>query len=137
MRRRPAVLAFVAVATATATATGCSTPGAERDAVTAAALRFAHHAESSGHTAACRLLAPATREALARDPGPSCEAGLADAALPAPGRVRGTDVYGHQARVVLEHDTYFVTRFQDGWKVRAAGCVPRPERPYDCRVKGD
>ncbi|MFV2121545.1 hypothetical protein ACE14D_25170, partial [Streptomyces sp. Act-28] len=83
------------------------------------------------------LLAPATREALARDPGPSCETGLSDAALPVPGRIRTTDVYGHQARVVMEHDTYFVTRFPDGWKVRAAGCSPRPERPYDCRVKGD
>ncbi|WP_411574972.1 hypothetical protein [Streptomyces fradiae] len=51
--------------------------------------------------------------------------------------MRTTDVYGHQGRVVLEHDPYFVTWFPDGWKVRAAGCVPRPERPYDCRVAGD
>lgn len=132
MRRFPAVLALLVP---TAALTGCSTLEAERDAVTGAALRFARHAEGAGHAAACRLLAPATREALAQDPGPSCEAGLSDAALPAPGRVRTTDVYGHQARVVLDHDTYFVTRFPDGWKVRAAGCAPRPERPYDCRVK--
>lgn len=137
MRRRPAVLTIAAAATAAAALAGCATPEAERDAVDAAALRFARLAERSDHAAACRLLAPPTREALAQEPGPSCEAGLGEAALPAPGRIRTTDVYGHQARVVLEHDTYFVTWFPDGWKVRAAGCTPRPERPYDCRVKGD
>ncbi|MFD8552484.1 hypothetical protein [Streptomyces fradiae] len=140
--RRPAGATAVALAAvAAAWAGGCTTPAAERDAVTAAALDFARHAESAAQAesaaAACRLLAPATREALARDPGPSCEAGLTDAALPAPGRVRTTDVYGHQGRVVLEHDTYFATWFPDGWRIRAAGCVPRPERPYDCRVTGD
>lgn len=134
MRRLPAVLALLVPA---ATLAGCSVSGAERTAVTATALRFASHTGDAGHAAACRLLAPATREALARDPGPSCEAGLSGAALPAPGRVRTIDVYGHQARVVLERDTYFATRFPGGWRIRAAGCAPRPERPYDCRVKGD
>ncbi|NKY15087.1 hypothetical protein [Streptomyces somaliensis] len=134
MRRLTTALVLLAPVAALA---GCSVSGAERTAVTAAALRFAAHTAGAGHTAACRLLAPATREALARDPGPSCEAGLLDAALPAPGRVRTTDVYGHQARVVLDRDTYFATRFPDGWRIRAAGCAPRPERPYDCRVKED
>ncbi|MCP9956289.1 MULTISPECIES: hypothetical protein [Streptomyces] len=134
MRRLPAVLALLVPSAAL---TGCSAPEAERTAVAAVAVRFAGHTAGAGRAAACGLLAPATREALARDPGPSCEAGLRDAALPAPGRIRTTDVYGHQARVVLERDTYFATRFPGGWKIRAAGCAPRPDRPYDCRVKGD
>ncbi|MFJ8696055.1 hypothetical protein [Streptomyces roseolilacinus] len=132
MRRPPALLTPLA-----AVLTGCSASDAERTAVTAAALRSAGHAEAARSAAARRLLAPATREALTRDPGPSCEPGVSHGALPAPGRIRATDAYGRRARVVLEHDTYFVTRFPDGWKVRAADCTPRPERPYDCRVKGD
>jgi hypothetical protein len=38
--------------------------------------------------------------------------------------------------VVLERDTVFLSRFPTGWKVTAAGCVPRPGRPYQCAVKG-
>ncbi|MGW0551933.1 hypothetical protein [Streptomyces altiplanensis] len=46
------------------------------------------------------------------------------------------DVYGHQARVVLDADTLFLPAFRDGWKVVAAGCLARPGFPYPCDLKG-
>lgn len=50
--------------------------------------------------------------------------------------MRVVDVYGNQARAVLATDTLFLSRFAAGWKVVAAGCSPRPEQPYQCRVNG-
>lgn len=46
------------------------------------------------------------------------------AGLPNPGDLRTTQVYGRQARVELDQDTYFLTSFADGWKINAAGCTP-------------
>lgn len=56
--------------------------------------------------------------------------------MPADGRVRHVDVYGNQARAVLAADTLFLSRFPDGWKVTAAGCEERPDKPYQCEIKG-
>ncbi|MGA5407601.1 hypothetical protein ACPCSC_10105 [Streptomyces lavendulocolor] len=119
------------------TLTGCSVPPDEIRAVSAAAAAFAARDRASDTSAACRHLAPETREELAADPGPTCAAGLAEADLPDAGEVRGTEVYGREARVELDQDTYFLTSFADGWKVSAAGCTPRLRKPYRCLVKGD
>jgi hypothetical protein len=43
-------------------------------------------------------------------------------------------VAGRQAQVRLGGDTVFLARSGDGWVVTAAGCDPRPDRPYDCEV---
>ncbi|XVQ89797.1 hypothetical protein ACQP2K_21000 [Microbispora siamensis] len=51
------------------------------------------------------------------------------------GAVRGVDVWGDEARVRVDGDTLFLHRFPDGWRVRAAGCEPHPEQPYECEVE--
>lgn len=117
--------------------TGCSVPQDRAQAVTTAAEVFARHAADRDASAACALLAPTVREALAADPGPTCAAGLTEADLPLAGHVRATHVYGRMAQVVLDGDTYFLASFPDGWLVTAAGCTPRTERPYACDVKGE
>jgi hypothetical protein len=33
-------------------------------------------------------------------------------------------------------DVVFLTVSGADWLVTAAGCTPRPERPYDCQVSG-
>ncbi|MFI5519963.1 hypothetical protein [Streptomyces platensis] len=88
----------------------------------------------------CAALAPATREELEETAksgcGPAISQAIEGQELPASGAVRGLDVYGEQARVVLAEDTVFLAHFPTGWKVTAAGCRPRPQRPYQCEIKG-
>ena len=68
--------------------------------------------------------------------GSGCPQGILDQAAPAAGAVQGTQVWGGSAQVRLRGDTVFLSRFHDGWRVLAAGCVPRAGKPYDCELAG-
>jgi hypothetical protein len=48
----------------------------------------------------------------------------------------GTAVYGQWAQVRFSGDTVFLAVFPDGWRVVAAGCEARQDRPYHCRIQG-
>ncbi|MEV0136145.1 hypothetical protein AB0H83_47875 [Dactylosporangium sp. NPDC050688] len=132
---RPLVAALVAV-TATALVGGCADGGARRDAVSGVAVRLLTAAGDGDGAAACALLAPDTVAALERSAGASCAKAILDEDLPAPTDVRRVDVYGQWARVVLAGDTEFLAAFPGGWRVVAAGCRSRGERPYDCVLQG-
>nr|WP_236072294.1 hypothetical protein [Streptomyces polyasparticus] len=84
----------------------------------------------------CRALAPATRAELEQSSEATCTDSVLGEDLPYGGRGRTVDVHGRQARVVLQHDTLFLSQFPDGWKIVAAGCRPQRSQPYQCRVKG-
>jgi hypothetical protein len=99
------------------------------------ATRFYEAFRSKDGAAACALLAPATRTAVVRAAQMPCAKGLLAEHLPSPGPVRSTSVYGDQAQVRLVGDTVFVAVFPTGWRVIAAGCKPRPDRPYECAVE--
>jgi len=88
-------------------------------------------------SAACGVLAPETRSEVeqAHDDEP-CARAILDEDLPEPGRVTGTDVYGQWAQVRFSGDTVFLAVFPDGWRVVAAGCEARADRPYDCAIQG-
>lgn len=131
-----ATLAGVAMATVVMASTGCSSVRSVDAQASSAAVRF-HVALAGGDmTTACDLLAPKTREELEQTSGTSCAKALADDGLPRANAVMSRDVYGSNARVVLDGDTLFMARFGEQWKVTAAGCEPRPSRPYQCEVKG-
>ncbi|OKJ95185.1 hypothetical protein AMK26_31935 [Streptomyces sp. CB03234] len=123
-----------------AAVSACGTLPERRDEVTAEVTRFEQALDAGQHERLCAALAPATREELEHSAETRCEQAIGRAIdereLPAAGAVRGVDVYGDQARVVLERDTVFLSHFPAGWKVTAAGCRPRPERPYQCEIKG-
>ena len=85
---------------------------------------------------ACALLAPDTAEEVADAGDKPCAQAVLEEDLSDPGAVTGTDVYGQWAQVRLTGDTVFLAVFPEGWRVVAAGCTPRPERPYDCVLKG-
>ncbi|MEU4733039.1 hypothetical protein [Streptomyces sp. NPDC023588] len=126
----------IAAMAAVLTLTSCGSLSERRDGATAEVVRFERALSAGQHDRLCAALAPSTREELEQSAKSRCEQAIGEEELPAAGAVRTVDVYGDQARVVLEQDTVFLARFPAGWKVTAAGCAPRHQQPYQCAIKG-
>ncbi len=131
---RPVALA--AVVTVAVLTAGCGGSGPRRDAVSDTAVRLLTAVRDGDGAAACTVLAPGTVAALEESAGAPCPDAILDEDLPEPAGVQKTDVYGQWARVVLADDTVFLAAFPGGWRVVAAGCRSRGERPYDCVLQG-
>jgi hypothetical protein len=114
----------------------CGGPGERGAAASAAAAAFERARAEGDGAAMCAALAPETRGEVEESEKKACAEAISAQELPSGGLVRGVDVYGRQARAVLASDTLFLSQFSDGWKIVAAGCEPRPGRPYQCSVKG-
>lgn len=114
--------------------TGCAS--AEQDAAEDVARSFHDAVRARDGGEACRLAAPETRRELEQSVEKPCAAAILSEHLPSDGDVVDTQRYGQQAEVEFGSDTVFLARFEDGWRVVAAGCTPRPPLPYDCTVKG-
>jgi hypothetical protein len=95
------------------------------------------YAAYDGHdgSAACALLAPASRRAVVSAAGKPCSAGLLDEKLPGTGRPATVSAYGDQAQARMNGDTVFVAKFPGGWRVVAVGCTPIAGKPYQCEVE--
>ncbi|MFE3285106.1 hypothetical protein ACFXJJ_18595 [Streptomyces sp. NPDC059233] len=128
---RTVVLCAVVLALA-----GCGAPAAREDAAARAGSAFEEALAVGDHARACTMLAPSTREQLEQDKQQGCARALAGEELPRAGRPQSVDAYGRQAMVRMAGDTLFLSQFTGAWKVVAAGCTPRPDQPYQCRVKG-
>ena len=92
-------------------------------------------------TAACALLAPASRQELEQTEGDPCPTALPALDLDQVDAVSSVQRYGRQASVVVEssdgeQDTWFLARFDGRWLLVAASCEPRGELPYDCDLEG-
>ena len=87
-------------------------------------------------SAACALLAPDTRSELEESAKRPCDRAILEEGVADPGVRRGLHVFGTMAQVHFAHDTVFLARFNDGWKVMATACKSVPAEPYDCSVKG-
>ncbi|NUR84539.1 MAG: hypothetical protein HOY71_10680 [Nonomuraea sp.] len=112
-------------------ATGCAV---DTTSPARAAERF--HAAVAAHQeeAACGLLARKTADKLP-DPGQTCGQALSDVKLGNGGQVTEVNVWGDEAQVRLAGDTLFLHRYDDGWRVKAAGCQPVHDQPYECEVE--
>lgn len=126
IRAGSALLLFLAVS-------GCAI---KTESAALAAQEFHRALSASDWTAACALLQPATREKAEEQDGASCEAALQALALPAPGSHVASAVYGREALVEFDNDTVFLAASGAGWRVTAAGCSPREQKPYSCRIEG-
>jgi ketosteroid isomerase-like protein len=115
---------------------GCGQSAEMTDAATAVAQRLLTSAASGDGAAACATLAPDTVAELQKSAGKPCAEAITEEQLPGPGTVHTVDVYGQWARVVTSEDTVFLGAFGDGWRVVAAGCERRAQRPYDCTLQG-
>lgn len=113
---------------------GCT--GLSEDTVGSTAQAWAAAIQDRDGSAACSLLAPATRSELEQSEHRSCPQAVLHVRLPDPERLDSAQQWGNSGFVVFDADTLFLGRFEDGWKVTAAGCRPQPERPYDCQLQG-
>lgn len=124
----------VLVAVCAALLTGCASEAGERDASTVA-VQFVRAAGAGDTPTACALLTPKARDDLVASEGRPCAESLPADRLGA-GPVRGVDVWSDQAQVTTDAGTVFLTEFDDGWLVSAAGCRPNGAAPYLCVVGG-
>lgn len=131
----PAVLRTLgSIALAAGLLTGCgAVPG--EDEVTATARQWLAAAGAGDPVALCRLLSPAAQESVATG-SDTCEQAVADLDLPGGGPVGHVEVWSDEAQVRTGGDTLFLVKLTGGWRVSAAGCTARPDRPYDCDVAG-
>jgi hypothetical protein len=115
---------------------GCGTLGPDTAGAAGAAEAF-HVATAHGDgAAACSRLSVRVADELEQSAGAPCAQAVLSADVPAASQVREVQVWGGRGLVVLDHDVVFVAEFDAGWRVTAAGCSPRKDRPYDCTVKG-
>jgi hypothetical protein len=137
MRRALVLAVVVMMAGATIGISGCSALNPGTDAAVETVQRL-HDDLAAGDTGqACALLAPNAVEGVEQGETGSCPNKLAQLSLPQSGAVTDSRAYGSSAQVRLQDDTVFLTRSGNEWKITAAGCIQRGDRPYDCAVKGD
>jgi hypothetical protein len=111
---------------------GCGS--AQREAgASEVAEAFSSALDAGDAAAACAVLAPETSEALAASEGEACETALGSLEL-AGGPVLEVVVWGDRAQARTDADVLFLTEFESGWFVSAAGCAPQGDRPYQCEV---
>jgi hypothetical protein len=138
MRRRAFVSGAVAALVLLA-ASACGSPSDEDVADVARAFYAA--VGSQDGSAACRLLAPPTRSEVESSSGEPCASAILDQDVQEAVGAPDVDVYATMALVRWPQETTFVTRYDSGWRVYAAGCSPDPKSPpdadrYDCVVQG-
>lgn len=133
MSRALWLLGFVALA---ATLGGCSSLGNDTSGAARAAQAFHAAAAGGDGAAACSRLSTRVADELEQSAGAPCAEAVLKADVPSAGAVRHVQVWGGRALVVLDHDAVFLAEFDAGWRVTAAGCSARKDRPYECSVKG-
>ena len=115
---------------------GCASVGDRAGAADEVALRLLTAVGGHDGATACALLAPETAAEVVESADKPCPEAILEEDLPAPGAVARTEVYGQWAQVRLTTDTLFLAAFAGGWRVVAAGCTARGERPYNCVLQG-
>lgn len=134
------LLVALATVAAAPVLAGCSALAPDAPSAEGVAVAFAAAIDAGNAADACALLAPGTVEEIESSEGASCEDAVLQLGLPAGGTGRSAEAFGRGAIVELDNDTVFLVGDGGGdvrgWRVTAAGCEPRPERPYDCTVKG-
>ncbi|WIB26871.1 hypothetical protein [Curtobacterium sp. MCSS17_015] len=137
MDRPATVVTFAGVVSALLTLTGCSAGGSTRAAAADAAADFTGALAARHGDAACALLVPDARDAVTSETDQDCAVGVLGLGLPTDVDTGSTEVHGRAAIVRGDGDgTLFLARSGSTWLVRAAGCTPVPDAPFDCALDG-
>ncbi|MBM7024658.1 hypothetical protein [Clavibacter zhangzhiyongii] len=134
-RARPLRRAGVPVALAGVLLLGGCAAGPDADAAAEVAVSFTAAASAGDGEAACALASDAAREAVEEATGEPCADGVTRLGITA---ITPDDVVasGRGAVVHADGEAVFLAHSPDGWRVRAAGCTPRGDGPYDCEMDG-
>jgi len=133
---RRGALRITVAAAVTLMVSACSTLGPDHSAAAEVATQF-HQAISAGDgSTACSVLAPETMQELEQTGGAPCDQAVLGQDLPDAQTVQVSQAFGHGAQVLMDADVVFLALFDGQWKITAAGCHSRGDRPYDCDVKG-
>ena len=111
---------------------------AERDAE-GVTSRFLEAVAAGDVAAACGLLTPRARDEVAVSEGSLCTESLPAERLAqelAGRAVTGVDVWSGWAKASTGSGALFLTEFDSGWLISAAGCTPHGDEPYRCVVGG-
>jgi hypothetical protein len=118
---------------------GCS--GTQDDPVRRAADSFYAALADGDGADACAMLSPRTASEVEQSAQKPCAKAILEEDIPdvtggdgAPGP-REVSAYGTSAQVRYDGETAFLARYDDGWRVVAAGCTPGPRATYDCQVE--
>lgn len=130
-RRRSLQLAGLAGAALSLAA--CSASAEERPA-TATAQSFQAAVQRGDGAAACALLSSGAASKLESASGSSCNKAILGLGLDG-GSVASVAVWGSTAQARTGGGVLFLDELASGWRVRAAGCKPVPDKPYDCDVE--
>lgn len=115
----------------------CATPPSESSPLASVAVAFSQAIDTGDFAAACSLLTPAVRSDVEEEQGVACPEAVAALGLTSGGTVQDTKVYGRAALVTMVQDTTFLARSGTTWAIRAAGCAPKEEGPFDCALGGN
>jgi hypothetical protein len=107
----------------------------EKDDATRAADDFVSAVSDGDAGGACALLAPATREELEQSTGAPCVEAVLEEAKAAGDRVE-VSTFGTMSQVRYADDVLFLTHFDAGWLVVAAGCTGQRDGLYSCGIEG-
>jgi hypothetical protein len=129
------MMARVVIALVTITLGLSACASSEQDDAAAAADEFVAAVRDGDPDKACALLAPATVEELEQSTGGACADAVLEEAAVAGERV-GESTFGTMSQVRYADDVLFLSRFDGGWRVVAAGCRLRQDGPYSCGIEG-
>ena len=138
--RRAAPLAVVGVVLAAAAAalglTGCASLSPDAGAAASVVSQLDTAIASGDGAAACALLSESAQRSVTLQTGGGCADGILSLGLAVDATPGEPQAYGRSAFVPLGDGAVFLTADDDGWRVRAIGCVPQGDSPYLCAVDG-
>lgn len=114
----------------------CSVAGPDAGDAGVTVTAFTTALASGDGAEACALIAPATVESLEQDSGTGCATAVLGLGIATGTADLSARAYGRQAQVRTADDVVFLARSGDTWRITAAGCTPRGDRPYDCSLEG-
>ncbi|SDZ56281.1 hypothetical protein [Herbiconiux ginsengi] len=92
-------------------------------------------ADGDGATA-CQQLNDSARETVENETDAGCAEGVLALNIETEAPASSGEVYSRAAFVETGETAVFLTPGDDGWLIRAAGCTPMAEGPFDCLLDG-